>query len=80
LKLVDQDAFDVGVLVVGPLHPPPVAKGLDECLLDQVVGQMPVAAEQIGGAVKRSRPAVVELPELVFGAAHRRQLPVVTLV
>ena len=51
LELVDQDAFDVGVLVVGPPHPPPVAEGIDERLLYQVVGQMPVAAQQIRGAM-----------------------------
>ena len=35
----------------GPLHPPPVAEGLDERLLYQVAGQMPVAAQQICGAM-----------------------------
>ena len=79
LELVDQDALDVGVLVVGPLHPPPVAEGLDERLLDQVAGQMPVAAEQIRGAMQRSRAATDELPVLLFRATHCRQLSVVTL-
>ena len=69
IELVDQDAFDVGVLVVGPLHPPPVAEGLDERLLHQVVGQMPVAAQQIGGAVQRSGAATGEFPVLLFGAS-----------
>jgi hypothetical protein len=43
--LVDQDAPDVGVRVVGPLHLSPVPEGLGQGLLDQVLGQVPVAAE-----------------------------------
>jgi hypothetical protein len=51
VELVDQDAPDVGVLVVGSLYPPPVAEGLDECLLHQIVGQVPVAAQQVCSAM-----------------------------
>jgi len=58
----------------------PVAESVDERLLYQVVGQMPVAAEQVCGAMQRCRAASDELPVLLIRSTHSLQLSVVILV
>ena len=61
--LVDQHPPHVGVRVLCPLDPVPVPEGLGQRLLDQVVGQVPVTAQQVGHPVQRRGPALDELQE-----------------
>jgi hypothetical protein len=56
---------------VGELDPAPVTEGLGQRFLDEIVGQVPVAAQQVGRPVQRRSPAADELSELLVRGAHR---------
>jgi hypothetical protein len=73
--LVQQDAPNVGVGVVRLPDARPVLVGLDERVLHEIVGKVPVTAQEVRAAMQGRGAVQHELAELLVPAAHRALCP-----